>query len=123
MNHSMNENITPFTYEEYLTDHPDEKPTKLHDLERLTNVAKFHWKSGGIEVILKAKIRECTGQSLVVGGISADFNSEWINKFKWFIAGTNIYINDYVGTYACGVLYLSKSVNIKVGQYINIKNN
>ena len=115
--------IIPFTYKEYLTDNPNEKSTKIHDLERLTNVAKFHWKSGGIEVILKAKIRECTGQSLIVGGISADFNPEWINKFKWFIAGTNIYINDYVGTYACGVLYLSKSVNIKVGQYINIKNN
>ena len=115
--------IISFTYEEYLIDNPDEKPTKFHNLEKLTNVAKFHWKNGGIEVFLKAKIRECTGQSLVVGGISADFNPELMTTFKWFIAGTDIYINDYVGTYACGVLYLSKSVNIKVGQYINIKNN
>ena len=105
--------IIPFTYEEYLTDNPNEKPTKIHDLERLTNVAKFHWKSGGIEVILKAKIRECTGQSLVVGGISADFNPEWIN----LISDNEYSVN------TCGVLYLSKSVNIKVGQYINIKNN
>ena len=119
MNNSF---IIPFTYKEHLTDNPDEKPTKLHDLERLTSVAKFHWKNDRIEVIFKAKIRECTGQSLVVGGISADFNPEWMTTFKWFIAGTNIHILDYVGTYACGVLYLSESVNIEVGQYINIKN-
>ena len=114
--------IIPFTYEEYLTDNPDEKPTKFHDLERLASTAKFHWKDGKIEVILKAKVRECIGQSLVVGGISADFNLEWITTFKWFIAGTTIYILDYIGTYACGILYLSESVNIEVGQYINIKN-
>ena len=114
--------IIPFTYEEYLTDNPDEKPTKLHDLERLTSTAKFHWKNGEIEVILKAKVRECVGQSLIVGGVPADFNSGWINKLKWFIAGTSIYIMDFVGTYEYGILYLSQSVNISVGQYINIKN-
>ena len=47
--------IIPFTYEEYLTDNPDEKPTKFHDLERLASTAKFHWKDGKIEVILKAQ--------------------------------------------------------------------
>lgn len=114
--------IIPFTYEEYLTDNSNIKPNILYDFNKLIYIGIFNWKYRSIEILLKAKIRECTGQSLIVGGVPADFNSEWINKFKWFIAGTSIYIMDFVGTYEYGILYLSQSVNISVGQYINIKN-
>lgn len=67
--------------------------------------------------VLSATVLECNNQTLTVKGLPFWF--VFIPN-TWKLAGTDIYIIDYIGTSEIGMLYLSKEVLIELGKEINI---
>lgn len=72
-----------------------------------------------IQYALRVKVLECKGQTLTVGGVPEEFLP--LQKDKWCIAGTDIKVLEYFGTFEMGMLYLDKPINIEIGKYINLK--
>lgn len=75
--------------------------------------AMYQWDSAvSIEVV------ECNNQTITVKGVPFWFIQEHEN---YVVAGTDIKVLDYVGTPNIGLVYLSKPVLMKPGNYINLK--
>ena len=75
---------------------------------------------GSIYYSFSVKILECDNQTLIVGGVSDQFIP--LKPNAWKIAGTDVFITDFMGTFELGLLYCSKAIQLEIGKYINITN-
>jgi hypothetical protein len=71
------------------------------------------------EPIVSIEVAECNNQTITVKKVPFWFISE---SKDYVIAGTDIKVLDYVGNTNIGLLYLSKPVLIKTGNFINLFN-
>lgn len=67
---------------------------------------------------VKAKVIECTNQTVTVEGLPFWFDFRSVHTP--IIAGTDAAIIDCISTYTIALLYLNKPVNIKTGSVIHI---
>lgn len=70
------------------------------------------------EPVVSIEVVECNNQTITVKGVPFWFIQEHEN---YVVAGTDIKVLDYVGTPNIGLVYLSKPVLMKPGNYINLK--
>ena len=71
------------------------------------------------EPVVSIEVAECNNQTITVKKVPFWFAPECQD---YIIAGTDIKVLDYIGNTNIGLLYLSKPILIKVGNFINLFN-